>query len=244
LVIALDGQPVETHPPDSGRVVLGPGMRADVIVDISDVAGGRVPVIDSYYAQRAYKLLDLAIEGSARSSPLGETVRLPDNPLPPLDLSRPVRHGIEFGGGMMDPKLMRARGPDGSIDPDRVRAVRERMSQGRVWTVNGRAVLMTSPANGHGHEPLFALRPGQTCVLELANETAWAHPIHLHGVVFRVLSRNGKAPARIEWRDTELLHPGERATIAFVAAEPGDWMLHCHVLEHQETGMMGIFRVG
>jgi FtsP/CotA-like multicopper oxidase with cupredoxin domain len=62
--------------------------------------------------------------------------------------------------------------------------------------------------------------------------------------VFRVMSRNGKAPTRTEWRDTELLHPGERATVAFAANEPGDWMFHCHVLEHQETGMMGIFRVG
>jgi FtsP/CotA-like multicopper oxidase with cupredoxin domain len=124
-------------------------------------------------------------------------------------------------------------------DPETVRAVRERMAAGRIWTVNGRAVM----AMGHGHEPLFALRAGRTCILELANETAWAHPIHLHGMVFRALERNGRAPARIEWRDTELLHPGERATIAFVAAEPGDWMLHCHVLEHQETGMMGIVRV-
>ncbi|MBM3582522.1 MAG: hypothetical protein FJX37_11250 [Alphaproteobacteria bacterium] len=220
--------------------MLGPGMRADAIVDIGDVAGRRVAVIDSYFAQRTYKLLDLVIEDSARSAPLADMVRLPDNPLPPLDLANAVRHAIEFGGGMMDPQLMRARRPDGSIDPDLVRGVRERMGQGRIWTVNGRAVLMT----GHGHDPLFALRTGQTCVLDLANETAWAHPIHLHGVVFRVLSRNGQTPARTEWRDTELLHPGERATIAFAATEPGDWMFHCHVLEHQETGMMGIFRIG
>ncbi|MBM3950665.1 MAG: multicopper oxidase family protein [Rhodospirillales bacterium] len=239
-IIALDGQPVESHAPEGGRIVLGPGMRADAIVDIGDVAGGRVAVIDSYFAQRTYKLLDLVIEGSARSSLLADTIRLPDNPLPPLDLANAIRHAIEFGGGMMDPQLMRARRPDGSIDPDLVRGVRERMGQGRIWTVNGRAVLMT----GHGHDPLFALRTGQTCVLDLANETAWAHPIHLHGVVFRVLSRNGQTPARTEWRDTELLHPGERATIAFAATEPGDWMFHCHVLEHQETGMMGIFRIG
>jgi FtsP/CotA-like multicopper oxidase with cupredoxin domain len=239
-VIALDGQPVEPHAPPGGRIVLGPGMRADVIVDIGEVAGGRAPVIDSYYAQRAYKLLDLAVEGSARSAPFAEAIRLPDNPLPPLDLGSAIRHAIEFGGGMMDPKLRAARRPDGSVDPELVRGMRERMGQGRIWTVNGRAVLMT----GQDHEPLFALRTGQTCVLDIANETAWAHPIHLHGVVFRVLSRNGQTPARIEWRDTELLEPGERATIAFAATEPGDWMFHCHVLEHQETGMMGIFRIG
>ncbi len=239
-VIALDGHPVEPHAPEGGRVVLGPGMRADVILDVGDIPGGRAPVVDSYYGQRAYTLVDLVAEGSARPASLAEKIQLPGNPLPPLDLENAVRHAIEFGGGMMDPKLMRARRPDGDIDPDMVRAARERMAAGRIWTVNGRAVM----AMGPGHEPLFALRPGQTCVLEFANETAWAHPIHLHGVVFRILERQGRAPARTEWRDTELLHPGERATIAFVAAEPGDWMLHCHVLEHQETGMMGIIRVG
>ncbi|OHC83891.1 MAG: copper oxidase [Rhodospirillales bacterium RIFCSPLOWO2_12_FULL_67_15] len=239
-VIALDGHPVEPHAPDRGRVVLGPGMRADVILDVSEIAGGRAPVVDSYYAQRTYTLVDLVVEGSVRPAPLKERIRLSDNPLPTLDLKNAVRHAIEFGGGMMDPKLMRARRPDGGMDPEAMRAVRERMAAGRIWTVNGRAIMVL----GHGHEPLFALRPGQTCILDLANETAWAHPIHLHGMVFRALERQGRAPTRIEWRDTELLHPGERASIAFVAAEPGDWMLHCHVLEHQETGMMGIIRVG
>lgn len=239
-VIALDGHPVEPHAPENGRIVLGPGMRADVILDVGEIAGGRTSVVDSYYAQRAYTLVDLVVESSARPTPLEETIRLTDNPLPALDLQNAVWLGIEFGGGMMDPKLMRARRPDGSFDPETVRAVRERMGTGRIWTVNGRAVMATE----HHHDPLLVLRRGETCILNLVNETAWAHPIHLHGMVFRVLERNGRAPARIEWRDTELLHPGERARIAFVAAEPGDWMFHCHVLEHQETGMMGVIRVG
>lgn len=107
-VIALDGHPVEPHVPDQGRVVLGPGMRADVILDVGERAGGRAPVVDSYYAQRAYTLVELVVEGSARPAPLTEKIRLPDNPLPPLDLGNAVRHAIEFGSGMMDPKLMRA----------------------------------------------------------------------------------------------------------------------------------------
>jgi FtsP/CotA-like multicopper oxidase with cupredoxin domain len=41
-----------------------------------------------------------------------------------------------------------------------------------------------------------------------------------------------------------LLRPEETVDVAFVADNPGDWMLHCHVLEHQETGMMAYLRVG
>jgi FtsP/CotA-like multicopper oxidase with cupredoxin domain len=58
-----------------------------------------------------------------------------------------------------------------------------------------------------------------------------------------VLSRNGALPEREEWRDTVLVDPEERVEIAFRADNPGDWMIHCHILEHQAGGMMGLFRV-
>jgi FtsP/CotA-like multicopper oxidase with cupredoxin domain len=96
------------------------------------------------------------------------------------------------------------------------------------------------PENHH-HEPILKLAKGKSYVFELANDSSWHHPIHLHGHVFRVLSKNGK-PAG-EWGDTVLLDPDSRAETAFVADNPGDWMLHCHVLEHQATGMMALVRV-
>jgi FtsP/CotA-like multicopper oxidase with cupredoxin domain len=77
----------------------------------------------------------------------------------------------------------------------------------------------------------------------MENDTAWHHPIHLHGHAFQVMARNGAKGARTEWRDTVLLNPGERVDIAFVADNPGDWMFHCHVLEHQAGGMMAVIRV-
>jgi FtsP/CotA-like multicopper oxidase with cupredoxin domain len=96
---------------------------------------------------------------------------------------------------------------------------------------------------GHDDPPLLALKLGQSCVVELVNETAWHHPMHLHGHVFRVLSKNGKEVLPRQWADTVLLDPDSRAEIAFVADNPGSWMLHCHVLEHQASGMMGVVRV-
>ena len=66
--------------------------------------------------------------------------------------------------------------------------------------------------------------------------------MHLHGHSFRVTSRNGKPNPREEWRDTVLVPPRESADLAFVA-HPGDWMFHCHVTDHQETGMMGVIRI-
>jgi FtsP/CotA-like multicopper oxidase with cupredoxin domain len=77
----------------------------------------------------------------------------------------------------------------------------------------------------------------------MVNDTAFHHPMHLHGHVFRVLARNGRASPHLEWQDTVLVAPRETVDIAFVADNPGDWMFHCHVLEHQQAGMMGLFRV-
>ena len=58
-----------------------------------------------------------------------------------------------------------------------------------------------------------------------------------------VTARKGAKLARPEWRDTVLMNPKERVDIAFVADNPGDWMFHCHVLEHQAGGMMAVVRV-
>ena len=80
-------------------------------------------------------------------------------------------------------------------------------------------------------------------VVEMTNATAFHHPMHLHGHSFRVVSRNGVAAPIPEWRDTVLMAPREKIEIAFVADNPGDWMFHCHVLEHQAAGMMAVVRV-
>jgi FtsP/CotA-like multicopper oxidase with cupredoxin domain len=114
----------------------------------------------------------------------------------------------------------------------------QREHRGLFWTVNGK------PVPEHQHDkPLLQLKLRQSYVLELANQTSWHHPIHLHGHVFRVLSKDGKELLPRQWGDSVLLDPDSRAEIAFVADNPGDWMLHCHVLEHQATGMMAVVRV-
>ena len=220
VVIACDGHPVEPHAVE--RVVLGPAMRADIVLDCAAERGSRHRVVDDFYARRAYRLLDLAYSDAA---PLRETfatvASLMRNPVRAPDLERAERHRIVFGGGMM-----------GAMPG-------QREHRGLFWTVNGTPI----PEHDHDMPPLLTLAHGDSCVLELVNDTSWHHPIHLHGHVFRVLRRNGRPPEREQWGDTVLLDPDSRAEIAFVADNPGDWMFHCHVLEHQASGMMAVVRV-
>jgi FtsP/CotA-like multicopper oxidase with cupredoxin domain len=240
IVIALDGHPVEPHEPTAGRIVLGPAQRADIVLDCPGRPGDTAAVVDRFYARQQYRLVDLAYEAGAplRESPPNDAVQLPANPISEPDLSQAVRHVVEFGGGMMDPKMMRGMQPGGGMGP--MGGMMGRMRQGMVWTINGVSV----PGGEHSHDPLLTLKRDQTFVFDMLNDTAWWHPMHLHGHVFRVLSRNGQPTARREWLDTVLMAPGERVEIAFVADNPGDWMFHCHILEHQLGGMMGTVRVG
>ena len=238
-IVALDGQPCTPHEPPEGRVVLGPAMRADLLIDVPVSPGAALPVSDTFYARGRYKLLDVVVEGERRAAPLRDAFSLPANPLAQPDLGSAERHTIDLGGGMMDPRLMRsARERGGQPDPEMIRAMRERMTSGHVWTINGQSVV-----GNHHHAPLLSLRHGRSYVFALNNDTAWHHPMHLHGMSFRVLTRNGAAVPHDEWRDTVLLNPGDRVDIAFVADNPGNWMFHCHILEHQEAGMMGTIRV-
>lgn len=221
LVIALDGHPVEPHRPEGGRVVLGPAMRADVLLDATGEPGRAYPVVDGFYRQRAYRLLDLRYsKESLRAGRTGaEAPKIAPNTMPESDLERAEHHRVVFGGGMMGGMPMKG------------------MMRGAAWTVNG------TPIKEHDHHPILTLSLARSYVLDLVNDTQWHHPIHLHGHAFRVISRNGRATRYREWLDTVLLAPRERAEIAFVADNPGDWMFHCHVLEHQASGMMAVIRV-
>jgi FtsP/CotA-like multicopper oxidase with cupredoxin domain len=230
-IVALDGQPVEPHSPADGRIVLGPAMRADLILDLAGDPGAGYAVLDDYYARMQYKLLDLAYSPTPlRGRPPESDIRLEPNPLAEPDLSNAERHRVILAGGMMGRMIS-------AIVDGREMDAMSMFRSGVAWAMNGIAVT------DHVHEPLFSFRRGRSYVMELVNDTAWPHPMHLHGHVFRVVSRNGDVAPFRPWQDTVLVPAQERAEIAFVADNPGDWMFHCHVLEHQIAGMMGVIRV-
>ncbi|HEX2582003.1 MAG TPA: multicopper oxidase family protein [Dongiaceae bacterium] len=225
-IIALDGNPVTPHHPDENIIDLSPGQRADLILDMSGRPGGTFAVRDVSSSVPPYVLTSLAYstETPLRGSPLEASIALPANPLPPLDLGNAVRQKVVVGGGTMGEH---GSGPEAETAP----------SGATFWTINGVA------ARDHHVAPMFAIARGRTVILEVKNGTLWNHPVHLHGFPFQVMTRNGKPTAYREWRDTELLRSNDMVELAFTADRPGDWMFHCHILDHQETGMMTVIRV-
>jgi FtsP/CotA-like multicopper oxidase with cupredoxin domain len=129
----------------------------------------------------------------------------------------------------MDPKLRR-----GQTDMD---TVRQRVAAGAFWTVNGRGRLDLLA------EPDLKLSSGESAIITLRNDTAFQHPMHLHGHHFRVVSRNSSPAANPPWLDTVVVDPGEELELAFVAGRPGRWLFHCHVPSHMRTGMAAVVAV-
>jgi FtsP/CotA-like multicopper oxidase with cupredoxin domain len=205
-------------------------MRADLVIDMNGKPGERFTITDTFYRGLEYRLLDLAYtdEPPLREHPLDAPVRLAANTMPEPEISAAEGHEVSFGGGMMG-GMMNSGGMMGGM--------MRGMQHAGIWSINGVA------ATGHVMEPFVTLERDRSYVLAMHNDTAWHHPMHLHGHAFRVITRDGQPTRYREWQDTVLMAPRERVEIAFVADNPGDWMFHCHILEHQAAGMMGVIRV-
>ena len=88
------------------------------------------------------------------------------------------------------------------------------------------------------------VKVGELQVWEIVNGTPVDHPFHLHGFFFQVLDVNGAPPPFLSWEDTINIPAKGRVRIAWMPDDrPGEWMYHCHILEHHSAGMMAHFEV-
>jgi FtsP/CotA-like multicopper oxidase with cupredoxin domain len=155
---------------------------------------------------------------------LRELKPLPPNPVARPDLAKAELHEFVFGWTPEDGEPN--NGFCGSLGYN-------------FWSIN-RTPWAGDAAEGVG--PLAVLEMGKSYVLRLRNESPNLHPIHLHGLVFSPLKSNlRKLPPLLT--DTMLLLKDEVVEIALVADNPGDWAFHCHVIEHQKTGLTGYIKV-
>ena len=104
--------------------------------------------------------------------------------------------------------------------------------------------------NGASFDPeriALTSRRGEVEVWSIENRTDMDHPFHLHGTQFQVIERErgGARPPEpyLAWRDTVNVQPGETVRIATVQRDAGERMFHCHILEHEDLGMMAILKV-
>jgi FtsP/CotA-like multicopper oxidase with cupredoxin domain len=247
-VIGVDGGLLE-HPLRQPIVTLAPGQRVDLLLDLTGLAAGTEVHLES----EAFAEADAGVVGmggmmGGRMMGTSSRSTVPNGaPLRVMTLRTRARNGPAF------------RVPDRLSSFDASWSARTDVAIRRVplsfrrmeWLLGGRTFTMGDVA------PEETVTAGSTHVWEfmnLANGMGMeaAHPIHMHGRQFRIVDRTGGRPTSTlragivdgGWRDTVLVLPGEtvRVQVTFTR-HPGLYLYHCHILEHEDMGMMRNFRV-
>jgi len=238
-VIATDGHALRPFALDAWR--LGPAMRVDLLVRAPARAGATLRVVDYGSAEPWTAAEFTAVEAKAVRRRAFDPKPLYASSVPRVaDLRAAERMTFTFSatsGASFAEEALRGLPPGDPLAKIILDSLCVRDTT--LWAIN-KAAWPSGP-NAVLPPPLGALKAGKAYVFELINTTPHPHPIHLHGHTFEVLSSSRQALPR-HLADTVILNPRDRVEIAFVAA-PGDWMLHCHILEHLEYGMMGYVRV-
>jgi spore coat protein A len=157
----------------------------------------------------------------------------------PVDKSDPTWRRIP--DTLVGSHVMRLRESDAS----RVRSLRVQRENGS-WTINGRTWEQVVDSN---FELLVAdPKLGATEIWEITNHSGgWFHPVHIHLVDFKILSRNGRAPFDFERGPKDVVYTGEEETVRVImkfGPHRGRYMVHCHNLPHEDHDMMQQFAVG
>ena len=221
--IASDGG-LLTAPVRLTRLQLAPGERAEIVVDISGGKPFRL-INDPASAPRRGGMMGGMMGGGVPAfsflelRPAQSLAPAPDLParlatLPPADASAATRtRRFELQMGMM------ASG----------------------FRISGREMDMARIDH--------VVKKGEAEIWEVSSNGMIPHPFHVHNTQFRVLDRNGRPPAPNEagLKDTVVVNPGEvvRILVRFdrYADDKRPYMYHCHILEHEDGGMMGQFTV-
>jgi FtsP/CotA-like multicopper oxidase with cupredoxin domain len=210
------------------RILMGPAERCDVLVDFSDFAGRSV-VLSSAPQKSGAPLGSLFAPAAAPEEEILQfRVRSRRRKKTPAPRKPPARL-LEL------PKWVAQL----STSPDRTFVFGQANEGGKtVWTING------AP---YDHERVDA-KPelGSTETWQLVNTSQQSHYIHIHDVDWKVVSRNGGTPAADEdvLKETFRLDPGETLTVgAKFTDHVGRYLIHCHMLSHEDHAMMTTFEV-
>ena len=230
IIIGNDAGLIE-RPARVEYVDIAPGERVDVLVDLRKASAGERILLMT----RAFFIShSLNVESYPHRQGL------------PMDLMQLVVRGKVKNAGSIPERLLPVRGPDpaDSVNEREFILTSDRDEQTRT--------MMAHQINGLGYrmdriDEQVPFR--QTEIWTFENKRNFSHPIHLHATHFRVLSRTGGRNRVMPWeqglKDTVLVHPEEKVRVAVrFDAYPGLFLLHCHNLEHEDSGMMLNIQVG
>jgi len=221
--IGADGG-LQEYPTTSDVLLVTPGERVDLIVTPSGEAGTELTLRTQLY-NRGYGSVEFRIPE--------DLVAITPTPPPPSTPAVPVLSRSASAPGRPAPAVSAA----GAEPFELVFTLPPMDAQGRSeFRVNG--------------APFWSARPyraalGRTQVWTLRNDTDWDHPFHLHGFFFTPLDSTLQPIRPVQRKDT--VNVPRRSVVRVLVTfdeRPGEWMFHCHILDHADGGLMGTVLVG
>lgn len=229
--IATDGGLLE-RPVPMRNLILAPGERAEILVEF-------VPGEDRLLNHRP---LPRRTTGGGMGM-MGNMMAMNDQPysIMRFDARRVTGKALPLPAQLVKPRNWSA------AEAARSRQLRLEMGMGMAMMQGGGMRI-----NGRSMDPGridFRVPLGDVEIWNIVNDSPMAHPLHIHDTQFRILDRDGTPPGEHELglKDTVLVYPRERVRVITrfeTHADPNlPYMFHCHILEHEDAGMMGQFTV-
>lgn len=217
-LVGSDGGLLAAPVPDLKELLLAPAERAEIVIDFQSTAG-------------RFSLNSMAYERGwmGRDKPPAETLQLMT---------------FEMAGEAVKPIALPAKLRDIEAlgEPKAVK----RIALGENMGMANGAMTMGFLIDGKSFDMArvdLKSRAGDVELWEIANTTDMDHPIHIHGTQFQIVERelNGKKTPSpfLAWKDTVNITSKETVRIKIRHTTPGLRMYHCHILEHEDNGMMG-----
>jgi FtsP/CotA-like multicopper oxidase with cupredoxin domain len=251
-VIGTDGS-LLTQPVERKYVMLAPGERVDIWADFSKLKVGTELALNSLAFSGAENVGGSSMGGmmgSGNAPELGAAMKLFN-----VKIDRAETEPLKLPSNLAALPLLR---PADAINAAQPRPV-ELALQGMKWTINGQLFEMNAATPQETvklnsielWEIINKLNPGA-----MMDAKGMAHPIHFHGVKFQVISRQVLPELAAGWqtvkdgyvdegfKDTVMVMPGERVKLLMKFEDySGLFAYHCHILEHEDAGMMRNYRV-
>jgi len=260
--------PVNLTEVNDNRLLMGLAERADVVVDFTNVPvgehvlgnlgpdepfGGGIPGVDFEPADAAStgRVLQFRVVPAAA----------PDRSTPPRFLTLPAITPLT--GGTTRPLALLEEMSEFEEPPE---AFEEAPVEARLGTIEGDPNTEIAAMTGLRWEDAVTENPqvGDTEVWEFYNATGDAHPMHIHEVFFQVVDRhdvvvdeeNGTVrvddtaepsppePWEDGWKDTVIAYPGQVTRLRLRFTHAGQFVWHCHIVEHEDNEMMRPYRIG
>jgi len=243
-LIGTDGG-IFNSPVSLTRYRIAPGQRADILVDLTSDLGQNLQLM-SYGSE-----LPNATYGAAQPG-MAAFMTIPDYDLNPLNGTNFQLLDITVVAQTANPIISI---PASLVNYTPIPEAQATVTRNLTFTSDGGMGNLQGPflINGVSMDASvinYTVALGTTEIWELRNQTPIAHPFHIHDVQFYILDINGTPPpAHLQGLNDVVLVPGGQGTVRFIAVFEDftnpviPYMYHCHMLPHEDAGMMGQFVV-